>query len=225
MFNYNPLPLGKRPQVLMNARRFALRGIAVVVALGVALVCALWISSLTDPVRSRRFTYRDGTFDYYYGWDDADLAAAYPDGNARHEVVRPISVQIATNAWADLRIVYQLGNGSIYGVSGEASVVDRQGTCLWRCEFEGLEEDLFAPDSWSLLLADVDADGQVEAVTTFCENVEGATWTGERCLKTMAVSKRVERLDDKMTPVDVESLSLWRRFRFGLLKPPQRAFP
>lgn len=217
--------MDKSQHDLRIGKRLVLRGIAVVAALGVALICALWISNMTDPVRSRRFTYRDGTFDYFYGWEDEELVAAYPDGRAKHEVVRPIPVQIATHAWADLRIVYRAGNGSIYGVCGEASIVDRQGNCLWRCEFDGLDEDLFAPDSWSLLLADVDADGLVEAVTTVCENVEGETWTGERCLKTVAVTKRVERLDGKMTPVDAGSLSLWRRFRFGLPKQSDETRP
>lgn len=206
----------ERYQLLRKLRRLALWGLAGLTAVVVALLGALWISSLADPVPSRRFTYRDGTFDYYFGWENADLLAMYPNGNVQRETVEAIPVQIATNEWADLFIVYTLGNGRIYGVSGEASIVDRTGRCLWIGTINGMMEDLFKPDCWWLRLADVDGDGRAEAVVTIAENEEGETWTKERCLKTVTVHTQIERLDGKQTPVDAQSLSRWRRLRFNL---------
>jgi len=48
-------------KILRKFRRPALWALAGVAAAGVALLAALWISALVDPVPSRRFTYRDGT--------------------------------------------------------------------------------------------------------------------------------------------------------------------
>lgn len=206
----------ERYQLLRKLRRIALWGLAGVTAAVIALLAALWISALADPVPSRRFTYRDGTFDYYFGWENADLLVMYPNGNVQRETVAAIPVQIATNEWADLFIVYTLGNGRIYGVSGEASIVDRTGRCLWIGTINGMMEDFFKPDCWWLRLADVDGDGWAEAVVTIAENEEGETWTKERCLKTVTVHTQIERLDGKQTPVDAQSLSRWRRLRFNL---------
>ncbi|MBM4164531.1 MAG: LamG domain-containing protein [Lentisphaerae bacterium] len=206
----------ERSQLLRKLRRLALWGLAGVTAAVIALLAALWVSARADPVPTRRFTYRDGTFDYYFGWENADLLVMYPNGNVQRETVAAIPVQIATNEWADLFIVYTLGNGRIYGVSGEASIVDRTGRCLWIGTINGMLEDFFKPDCWWLRLADVDGDGRAEAVVTSAENEEGETWTKERCLKTVAVHTQIERLDGKQTPVDARSLSRWRRLRFNL---------
>jgi hypothetical protein len=203
-----------RSQILRKFRRPALWGLAVP---GVALLAALWISALADLVPSRRFTYRDGTYDHFFGWENADLLEMYPDGRVQRKTVTPIPVQIATNEWADLYIVYMFGLGRIHGIDGEAYIMDRTGKRLWARPFDGMLEDGFShSDCWWLWLADVDGDGRAEAITIIDENEESESWTGERCLKTVAQHTWVERLDGKQTSVDVRSLPRWRRQRFGL---------
>lgn len=203
-------------KILRKFRRFALWALAGVAAAGVALLAALWISAQADPVPSRRFTYRDGTFVSYFGWNKADLLAMYPDGRAQRGNVTAIPVQIAANEWADLHIVYTLGNGRIYGVDGEAYIVDRTGKRLWSRPFDGLLEDPSHPDCWWLRLADVDGDGRAEVIMSINKNEEDETRTKEHCLKTVAQHTWIERLDGKWTPVDACLLSRWRRLRFNL---------
>lgn len=202
--------------MLRKLRRLALWGLAGVMAAVVALLAALWVSALADPVPSRRFTYRDGTLCRPGEWTYEDMLGINPDTDGCDHTIKIIPVRIAANEWADLVIIYELGNGSIAGIFGVARVFDRTGECLWSSTFEGLLEDLFKPDCWWLRLADVDGDGRAEAVVTIAENEEGETWTKERCLKTVAVHTQIERLDGKQTPVDAQSLSRWRRLRFNL---------
>jgi hypothetical protein len=52
--------------MMPKLRRPALWGLA---AAGVAVLAALWISAPADPVPSRRFTHRDGTFALFHGFN------------------------------------------------------------------------------------------------------------------------------------------------------------
>jgi len=182
----------------------------------VVFIAALIISARLDPVPSCVFSHNQGTFDYYFGWEDAELLEMYPDGRAKREVVEPIAVKIASNEWANLYIVYTLGMGRIYGVDGEAYIVDQNGNCLWRCCFDGMLEDFCHHECWWIVLADVDGDGRAEVIVCEHENEEGLSWTDERALKTIARHMRIERLDGKQTEVDQKTLPRWRKIRFFL---------